>query len=384
MTFADELAALNEWHFFREFTYSRNNFRPAPGQEVELEDSLIWLGDLLIAFQLKERELVPGASAETEKRWFERKVLRQATRQVRDTLGYLNVTKSIEVQNHRNHTFGLEFDAIRQLHKLVIYLPQEPLPEEYRRIKYHRSRTAGVIHIISSQEYLGIVRTLLTPAEVAEYLSFREELIDHWENEILAVPESALVGQYLHGNIDVPPSLKHLEHLRRLEHRAEEWDMSGVIAKFPDRVTTNNAPTDYYPIVRELASLKRNELREFKRRFELSIEKARSDVFVLPYRIAIPRTGCGFVFIPLTKDVLQHRRAGLVNFTLAHKYDQRLSKCVGVSIADDTQGWFTAEWFYVEFPWQVDAEMEHLLRTNHPFRDVKESELPRYTFRETP
>ena len=88
MSFADKLAALNEWHFFREFTYSQTTFQPAPGQEVELADSLIWIGDLLLAFQLKEREAEPHATAETEKRWFERKVLRQATRQVRDTLKY--------------------------------------------------------------------------------------------------------------------------------------------------------------------------------------------------------------------------------------------------------------------------------------------------------
>lgn len=79
MAFADELAALNEWHFFREFVYSRNTFQPSPGEEVELADNLTWPGDLLIAYQLKERELVPDANAETEKRWFERKVLKQAT-----------------------------------------------------------------------------------------------------------------------------------------------------------------------------------------------------------------------------------------------------------------------------------------------------------------
>lgn len=384
MSFADELAALNEWHFFREFVYSRNTFRPTPNHEVELADNLVWLGDLLIAYQLKEREVVPGANAETEKRWFERKVLRQATRQVRDTLEYLKGTDRIEVRNHRNHPFGLDYSAVRQFHKLVVYLPQDPLPAEYRRIKHHRSRTAGVIHIIPAQDYLGIVRALLTPIEVAEYLSFREELINRWENEVLGVPEPALVGQYLHGNAEVPPSIEHIEYLRQLEHRAEEWDMSGVISKFPDRVTTKNAPTDYYPIVRELAMLKRNELREFKRRFALSVEKARANTFVLPYRIAVPRTGCGFVFIPITKDLVPSRSAGLQNLTLAHKYDQRLSKCIGVSIADDAEGFFTAEWCYVECPWQEDQEMENLIRTNNPFRDVSESELPRYTFRGTP
>ena len=183
MAFADELAALNEWHFFREFTYSRNTFQPVPNQEVELADNLIWLGDLLIAYQLKEREVVPDANAETEKRWFERKVLKLATRQVRDTLGYLKGTERIEVQNHRNRSFSLEFASVREFHKLVVYLPHASLPEEYRRIKHHRSQTAGVIHIIPAQDYMGIVRNLLTPIEVAEYLSFREGLINRWETE---------------------------------------------------------------------------------------------------------------------------------------------------------------------------------------------------------
>jgi hypothetical protein len=384
MAFADELAALNEWHFFREFVYSRNTFQPVPGQEFELADSLIWLSDLLVAYQLKGRELVANANAETEKRWFERKVLKQATRQVRDTVGYLNSFKTIEVKNHRGHTFGLAFDAVRLFHKLVVYLPQDPLPAEYRRIKHHRSRTVGIIHIMPAHDYLGVVRTLLTPGEVAEYLSFREELIARWEVDILDVPEPALVGQYLYGDSETRPSIEFFEYLRRLEHRAEEWDMSGVIAKFPDRVTTDNAPTDYYLIVRELALLKRNELREFKKRFQMSVEKACANTFVLPYRIAVPRTNCGFVFVPLTKDMVPHRKTGLMNLTFAHKYDQRLPKCIGVSIADDKHGWFTAEWCYVESAWEEDPEMEHLLKTNNPFRDVKVSELPRYDYREAP
>jgi hypothetical protein len=384
VAFADELAALNEWHFFREFVYSRNTFQPSPGQEVELADSLTWLGDLLLAFQLKERELVPGADEETEKRWFERKVLKQATRQVRDTVSYLTTVKTIAVQNHRGHTFDLSFESVRQFHKLVVYLPQDPLPAAYRQIKHHRSRTVGVIHIMPANDYLGIVRTLLTPSEVAEYLVFREELINRWEEHIAEVPEPALVGQYLNGDSEKRPSLEFLEHLRQLEHRANEWDMSGVIAKFPDRVTTDNAPTDYYSIVRELALLKRNELREFKKRFQMSVEKARANTFVRPYRITVPRTNCGFVFIPITRDMVPHRRTGLMNLTFAHKYEQRLPKCIGVLIADDDAGWFTAEWCYIENAWEEDPEMNRFLKDNNPFREVNMRELPRYTFRETP
>jgi hypothetical protein len=213
-------------------------------------------------------------------------------------------------------------------------------------------------------------------------LGFRKALIDKWEAEITMVPEAALVGQYLASAIDEPPSVEFAEYIQRLDHRADEWDMSGIISKFLDRVTTDAGPTDYYPIVRELALLMRNELREVKMRFQLSIENARADKFVWPYRMHCPRTDCGFVFVPLTKDTLPHRRNGLQNFTLAHKYDLRATKCMGVAVADDINEWFTTEWCYVEFPWEWDAQMERLLRENYPFREIKQVELPRYDYKD--
>jgi hypothetical protein len=345
-------------------------------------NSIIWIGDLLIIYQLKEREAQIATTAEAEKRWFEKKVLGKATRQVRDTLKYLKQAESIEVHNHRGHSFHLDIQPTHELHKLVVYLPNNSLPESQRQCKYHMSRAEGLIHIMAASDYLGIIQTLLTPSEVAAYLVFREALINKWQEEIAAVPEQALVGQYLDGNLNAQPSIKFIEYLQRLDHRDEEWDISGIISMFPDRVTTDNKPTDYYPIVRELALLKRSELREFKKRFQLSIEKAHANEIVLPYRLAIPRTKCGFVFIPVIKEMLSRRRDGLQNFTLANKYDLRLSKCIGVSIADDKDSWFTAEWCYIEFPWERDAEMEKMLKDNYPFRDVKQSEFPRYTYKD--
>jgi hypothetical protein len=383
MPFEDSISELNEWHFFKEFVYAQNNFRPAPNQEVELADNIIWLDNLLIAFQIKEREASPEANEETERRWFERKVLRKATQQTRDTLKYLSENESIEVTNLRGDTFGLKFADIEQFHKLVVYHPSAQLPPDCLKIKFHQSRTADTIHIIASHDYLGIIQTLLTPAEFAEYLSFREELIEIWGAEVNQVPEPAIVGQFLYGSTAEKPSVQFLDRLRALNIESDDWDMSGVIAHFPDRARPSESPTDYYPIVRELASLKRNELREFKRRFQLSIEKAKSDVFCKPFRIATPRTDCGFVFIPITKEFLPHRRIGLQNFTLAHKYDLKLSKCIGISIADHSEGWFDVEWCYVEAPWAQDPEIERVLRDNNPFRDIRETELARYHFKST-
>ncbi|MCI0564160.1 MAG: hypothetical protein MN733_37270, partial [Nitrososphaera sp.] len=374
MSFEDEIAQLNEHFFFREFTYSKNTFRPSPTAEAELADSILWLGDVVVAFQLKERNISGATTAEEESRWFERKVLSRGTQQIRDTLTYLRSHDVIEIGNHRGHKFHLDSSKITTMHKVICYLANDFLPDECGAKKFYRSGTAGIIHLIQAKDYLGIVRTLLTPPELSEYLSFREELIEKWDDAVNSVPEPALVGQYLCGDADTSPNSAFLEYLSALEHRIDEWDMSGIIKQFPDRVTTDNETTDYYSIVAELAKLKRNELREFKKRFQLTMEKCRSNEFVQPYRFACPRTDCGFVFIPLEREFLDHRQQGLQNLTYACKYDLKLPKCIGVSFAPEKDGWYSVEWCYMEFPWGFDAEVDERLKQNNPFREVRTTE----------
>src|ERR1039457_4876085 len=99
MAFQDDIAALNEFYFFREFTFSQTKFRPTPKNELELADNVVWLGDTLLIYQIKEREVV-GTTLENEERWFEKKVLGLATSQIRDTLSYLQTYPEICVENH--------------------------------------------------------------------------------------------------------------------------------------------------------------------------------------------------------------------------------------------------------------------------------------------
>lgn len=382
MSLEDELAKLNEYFFYKEFTYSSTQFKRDAGDEVELADSLIVVGRSAIAFQLKERQVESGQTEDTEAAWFDRKVIRKASAQIRDTLGYIQSHEQIELTNHRGHVVGFRGESMEQIHKLIVYSPSKNLPLQCRRVKNYVSTTAGVIHVISSSDYSGIVRTLITPAELMDYLSYRAELLHRWPQESLQVPEISLVGHYLQGNMDEPPSQSHSAFVGALDHALEEWDVSSIVKLFADRITTPGGATEYYPIISAIAELKRNELAKFKERFMLSIEQAKKNEWVKPYRMAVPRTGCGFVFIPIDRDLIPHRREGLRGITLAHKYEQKLSRCIGVTFAPDESGWYTLEWMYIEGPWEHDEEMERLLKENSPFRPVKVGELPRYRFDE--
>ena len=379
MRFEEGVGQFNEYFFFREFTFSNNTFRPDPKEELELADNIIWLDNVLIVFQLKERKSPVRTTAEAEERWFNNKVQRQATRQMRNTLRYLRDQKEIELRNHAGHTSCLRPSEIDTIHKVVCYLADAALPQSLRLQKCHRSRTGGLVHLISYDDYLGIVRTLLTPPEVADYLSFRERVIERWEPEVAALPEQALVGQYLHGNVELRPSIEFTTNLSALDHRIEEWDMSSLIKLFPSRITGGDS-TEYYCIVTEIAKLMRNELRQFKIRFRLAMEMARSGTFALPYRMACPRTECGFVFVPLVDEFIPDRQQGLINLTLACKYDLRLPKCIGVSFAPEDGGWYSVEWCYTESPWTPDIQLEKMLGQSNPFRDVRTKEIDRYDY----
>jgi hypothetical protein len=384
MSFEKDIAKFNESYFFREFTFSETTFRKSPAEEVELADNIVWLDEPLIVYQIKERQVTSDTTSDKEQKWFKRNIVGLAKRQIRDTLDYLQNHSNIQIKNHRRHTFNIAaVSSIDSVQKLVLYKAHEILPKSCRNLKHHRSQTAGFIHLISSDDYLGIVKTLIIPAEVADYLAFRESLVTGWEQDIFELPEQALVGQYLSGESLHKPSFEFVKYLQALKNDSQEWDMSGIIRVFPDRVTTDNTPTDYYCIVREIAKLKRNELREFKARFQLAMEKARANEFVLPYRMVIPSTDCGFIFIPLDQGFLERRMAYLQNLTYAHKYEQKLSKCIGVSFAPEDDGCYSVEWCYMQFAWQEDSEMDDRLKQFSPLRDVKTVELAQYTFDES-
>jgi hypothetical protein len=380
MTFEDELNELNKQYFFREFTFSRTEFTPPGGSELELADALILLGSDLVAFQLKARE-AKSEDAERETRWFKDRVVKEGTKQIRDTLRYLEEHQPLEIANHRGHKQSLSLATIRTIQKVVSYDAARALPAAQRNQRYYRSSTAGLIHLIPAADYLGIVRTLLTPAELIEYLAYREELIEKWADKVSDLSEQALVGHYLVGDIGAEPTEAHRDAVRRIKHEIGSWDISGILKLFADRIVSKDAETQYYPIITELAKLKRNELAEFKTRYLLTREKAKQDDIAQPFRMMSYRTGCAFVFIPIPASKSDVRQRALVNFTIGAKYDLKAFRCIGVAITPEEGQWWATDWCFLEEPWRQDDVLDEFLK-HSPFRAVNEVELRRYKFKD--
>ncbi|TOJ75642.1 hypothetical protein, partial [Vibrio parahaemolyticus] len=89
MNLEEEMSKLNEFYFFKEFTYSSTLFKREDGQEVELADNVLMIDDLYVIYQLKERFEPENSTAEKEIKWFEKKIIKNACSQIRDSLRYI-------------------------------------------------------------------------------------------------------------------------------------------------------------------------------------------------------------------------------------------------------------------------------------------------------
>jgi hypothetical protein len=103
----DILNSLNADRFLKEFSFAKNEFKPKPGEELEFADHVIHIGDLLIIFQQKKREISENQTFETEKKWFRNKVLNKARKQIKDTLKYFDNNKHIEIENQKGYRIDL-------------------------------------------------------------------------------------------------------------------------------------------------------------------------------------------------------------------------------------------------------------------------------------
>ncbi len=372
---------INANRFLREFSFSKNEFNPKPGEEIEFADHIILLDDLLTIYQLKERGESTNHTLESEKKWFENKVLKKSKKQIKDTLKYFNENDHIEIINQRGHKFDIKSKTINVIIKIILYAPSSKLPLECYNTKYYQSEIAGFIHILPIHDYLNICNTFITPCEIAQYFDFREGILTHYPSW---TDERAIAGQFLYGAFDEAPDMKYIEYLEKLENDVRDFDIFPILKEYKESIAYSIGhvdDTDYYSILEEFAKLNRMELREVKTRIIKCIEECKTKKFTKPYRMLSIRTGCGFVFISLEEGLKDQRITGLKNFTYASKYLFQIPRNIGVSFVK-VGATFLIDWCYMEFEWRHDPGLEKQLKDNFPFRNVSLKSREYYKFRE--
>ncbi len=227
MTFEEYIDLVNNNVFLKEFTFHNTKFRPTPQEEVELADYIVCVSDRILVFQAKERkEEYRTRCLDAELRWLNNKVIRKATKQLRQSIEYLQEHSPITALNNRDHEFSISNDG-RTIHNVVVF-DNQTLNDRSDVHKFHNSRTVGFIHLFSKPHYMLMLDTLSTPMEIFEYLRFREGVLLEYDGVSTTIGEKALIGQYLYGELGNQPNLQYEQYLSRLEDDNYDFDLSVI------------------------------------------------------------------------------------------------------------------------------------------------------------
>lgn len=336
---------------------------------------------------MKQRD-EPTDDPAAERSWFQKKVLKKATSQIRDSLRFLNENQEIGITNERGHRFDIRRDGLTHITKIVVYLPGPRLPEDCWQTRYHVSQTVGFIHIVAAKDYLGILETLRVPEDIARYFIYREEVTPSLKALGIEFGEADIMGAFL-SEEKVPTPRSH-EKLRYLLQDLDAFDLSSLLGNVHDHINRADKPYDYYRILQEFAQVPRSVWREVKLRFMKSLDAARDGQFTLPFRLTFPQTNCTFMIAPLDPEFPatgpegeKIRVAGLQNFTSAAMYLAESSRGIGILISRDGE-YFQIDWCLIDMPWQHDPEMEKRFSESNPFRAVSEKSLDSFLFQLPP
>ncbi|GAC1043879.1 hypothetical protein [Rhizobium sp. No.120] len=384
MTLEEFTAQLNGSTFWKEFTFSQNQFSPRPGQELELADSFVWLGETAFVIQMKERAK-PTDDPDIEKRWFKDAILRTAVRQIKDSIRFLSEHDAISIANERGQRYDVSSSDVRHLEKIILYAAGASLPEDCRRVRYHVSQTAGFIHIFQRDDYRQVVQTLAVPEEVRRYFRYRETSLIELASTKTVVDEPDILAAYMFD--EALPTARSHKALARLIDDHEKVDIAPVMNRLADHIQNSDGSSDYTRILIEFAKLPRSGWRAVKERLDLSISQAMKGEFDRSYRFQFPPNDCSFMFSPFFPgkpttgpEGEEARRMSLQNLTAVAKYLAKTSKGIGVLVSKDGDH-LHLDWCLIEHAWEQDADLDARLQNHNLFGAVREKKVDGYYFR---
>lgn len=144
-----------------------------------------------------------------------------------------------------------------------------------------------------------------------------------------------------------------------------------MIEKF-EKNLIHSKNNEYYFIIKEISKLNRIELLQFRKRFDLAVEKARNNELIIPYRMNVPRTDCSFILIPLALEKVDEREDIIYFLTEDNKYDLKSRKSIGLLIHQDIndKNYFELLWSFMDEEWKYNEEMENIIKNHLLLRET--------------
>lgn len=361
--------------FMKAFSFASNQLPVTSENDPDLADRIMLMDHMGFVFKLCEREPRVTTKAGDLEKWVANHVARKGAKQLQNTRELLATYEEISIVNHFGHRVTVGAGDPDALVNVVIYRVPEK-SRSFRAPRFKRSRNGGFVHILRDAEYFEIFDHFVTPAELADYFTFRRDLLLDWDPASAAVSEAALIGQYVLEDYSSAPDPR-FERASQLRGGSLACEFSFVLDSLATQIASqesHDGDTDCYEILSELALLGRHELRALKHQLRSALDAVRSNRFELPYRIASSRTGCGFVIVPVTEEFRDRGLDALRSLTRAAKHELDLDRQVGIGMWKSS-GFIDIHWIFQQGENTPDPELDERLVHNYPFRTASEQRL---------
>lgn len=200
MTIGERLVKdISEAMFLKDFIFYENVFKKRDGNEDEFSDHFLLLDDLLLMIEVKDRN--SDLAQQSDAKWFDNKIKHVAKDQIKKNVKLYKNGEDITLRNARGYAKNIQDASIRYWINIIVYVPHRGLSSSNQFPKFIKSRTVGIIHILSIDELQDIIATYQTPFEIARYLLVREGYAKRFPEEMNKISEKALMGTAIHSEI---------------------------------------------------------------------------------------------------------------------------------------------------------------------------------------
>lgn len=274
------LSSFSEEFFYKEFVYADLKFTPEGGTEIELADLIINLEDVVLAIQLKERNLKDRTQDKNiEEKWLTKKC-KKAKEQIKDTILYIK-NGNVAFLNARGKKTCINPNA--EIVPLVVF--ENASISEYEHLLRNHTFGGLSVNCMSIDDFQIMCRELMSPIEIIKYIKWRKEfyekkgainlLITETENGFfLSKPlqHETLVHQYLYE--------EYGEELLSKDEFCYELFRQYVSVLY-EHTELVSEPEGCYEVMKFLAHLFRDEIKYFVERIEKAITIAKKKRFEL-------------------------------------------------------------------------------------------------------
>jgi len=365
---------VNDNIFLKEFTYSDNEIIIDVG-EIELADNIVWVDNFLFLIQIKYRNPSEAKDVQDEIKWFKNKIERIAKGQIKKSIQNISKYPDYTIKSNSGNEVAISNMPIENARELIVYLSNDNLPDKQKAIKFYKSQDVGLIHLFHLSDYKWLCEYLITITEFDRYLEFREGMQHLFGDAINDISEQVIFGKFVSGHVISKIDVSYLKYYENFDENINDFNFLPFLSIFKEKIIGQKRESDYLFIIKNIVKLTRHELKEFKLRFNKSLEISKQEIYFKPFRFSVPRIECTFLFVPIdlkNKKFRENCISVLDNFAAYNMYDQGFPKGISVAIYRNPKSieYIEVIWNYKEKEWQRDKEMEKHLEKYYPFNEL--------------